>query len=101
MLGRVPIYDMLRSDTRMALRFTVIPLCHITFDLCAGFSQVGEVLGVSLLEARLVAVRPVGDAVSGDGIEQFVVQAQAGALRPVRLAARSPVETLPRFGWLP
>jgi hypothetical protein len=40
-------------------------------------SQVGEVFGVPLLEAGFVAVRPIGHAVSGDGVQQFVIQAQA------------------------
>lgn len=57
--------------------------------------QVGEVFGVPLLEARLVAVRPVGDAVSGDGIEQFVVQVQAARCVPFALQRDQPA--LPVF----
>jgi hypothetical protein len=53
------------------------PFGHIEFDLVAGFSQVREVPVVSFLSPGLVAIRAVGDAVGGDGVEQVVVQAQA------------------------
>lgn len=55
----------------------------------------GEVLCAPLLEAKLVAVRPVGDVVSGDGIEQFVVQAQAARCVPFALQRDQPA--LPVF----
>jgi hypothetical protein len=45
------------------------PLSHIAFDLSAGFPQIGEVLGVPLPEARLVAIGAVSNLVSGNGVE--------------------------------
>ncbi len=55
------------------------PLRHFAFDLGAGFSQVREVPVVSFLSPGLVAIGAIGDAVGGDGVEQDLIQAQAGA----------------------
>ena len=51
------------------------PFGHLAFDLSARFSQVREFLVISFPSPRLVAIRAIGDAVGGDGVEQDLVQA--------------------------
>ena len=70
---------------------------HLAFEFGAGLHQPIVVSLSTLLEAGFEAIRSISHAMSGDGIEQVLVQLEpmGGAL--VGSADGSPAERLPRF----